>query len=359
MKKYFLVLVFVLFTFPAFATTDLIANVYTVLSDDYINQKDNKDILLKGLKAIKKIDNKLKFKATEDKLFMYYNHKMIKSFEFPDKMQTPLVWAEFTKEIINATINISPKIEIIDFELPDRFSAEVFDGLDGYSHYYSSFSDEADKPHVLRRNFASRLVDKDILLIKILAFRKDVSKQVETAVNECSKCKGLILDLRGNHGGLFDEALKITDMFLDEGIVTYTISKENIPPKFYTAKEGDILSNKPVVILIDGFSASASEILSAALSEQNRATLIGTNSYGKGTVQDVLKNTDGSAMALTTSYFYTPGGNKIDKKGLMPAICTGGLKSGYNITDGVCDKEDRFTNEADIEYAVKYIRNEL
>ena len=359
MKKYLLVFLFVLFAIPAFAQTDLIANVYTTLSDDYINQKENKEILLKGLKALTKTDKILKFKATDDKLFIYYNGKMVKSFNLPSKYEPALNWANFTKEIIKTAIETSPKIELIDFEMPDRFSAEVFDGLDGYSHYYSAFSDNADKPHVLRRNFASRLVDKDILLIKILAFRKDVSTQVETAVQECSKCKGLILDLRGNHGGLFDEALKITDMFLDEGIVTYTLSKENIAPKFYTAKEGDILNNRPIVILIDGFSASASEILSAALSEQNRATLIGTNSYGKGTVQDVIKAHNGSAMALTTSFFYTPGGNKIDKKGLMPAICTGGLKSGYNITDGVCDKEDRFTNEADVEYAVKFIRNDL
>ena len=168
---------------------------------------------------------------------------------------------------------------------------------------------------------------------------------------------GSYLDLRGNHGGILDEAIKITDMFLDEGIITYTLSKDGTEPKFYTSVAGDIFDNKPIVILIDGFSASASEVLASALSEQNRAILIGTKTYGKGTVQDVSKNKNGSAMALTTSYFYTPGGNIIDKKGLMPAICTGGLKLRQYITDGVCDKEDRFTNEADVEIAVKYIKN--
>ena len=113
------------------------------------------------------------------------------------------------------------------------------------------------------------------------------------------------------------------------------------------------------MILVDGFSASASEILAAAMSEQNRATLIGTKTYGKGTIQEVSKNKDGGAMALTTTYFYTPGGNIIDKKGLMPAICTGGLQLGHKIVDGVCDREDRFTKDADVEIAVQYIKNEL
>ena len=359
MKKYFLFLFFLFYTSPCFSQTDIISDVFVTINSDYINAVDNKEIMFKGLKALVKIDNTIKFKQTNEKVFMYRSSKMVGAFVLPEISDLPYIWSDFTKNIINKAIEVSPKVELIDFEIPDRFAQEVFEGLDGYSHYYSSFSDQADKPHVIKRNFASRIVADDLLLIKILTFKKDVHQQVKNAIDECSKCKGLILDLRGNHGGLLDEALKITDMFLDEGIVTYTLSKDNAEPKFYTAGEGDILKNKPMVVLVDGFSASASEILAAALSEQNRAVLVGTKTYGKGTVQEVSKNNNGAAIALTTSYFYTPGGNIIDKKGIMPAICTGGLKSGYVVTDGECERQDRFTNEADVEVAAKFIKNEL
>ncbi len=359
MIKFLIILTLALFSITSSATADIIDDVYITLSADYINSHSNKEIMLKGIKALTKTDKSVKFKYTKDKLFFYYNKKMIQSFPMPLENENAQKWADFTKDIIKKAMEVSPKIELLDFEIPDRFAQSVFDGLDGYSHYYGKFSDKADKKPRIRRNFATRIVDNDILLIKILAFRKDVNQKVKTAIDECSKCKALILDLRGNHGGLFDEALKITDMFLDEGIVTYTLSKDGVSPKFYTSTAGDVFNNKPIVILVDGFSASASEILSAALSEQNRAVLIGTKTYGKGTVQDVLKDGKGSTMSITTSYFYTPGGNIIDKKGLTPAICTGGLKLGHLVTDGVCDKEDRFTKDADVEIAVKFLNNEI
>jgi len=360
LKKHILAFLLVIFFIsPVYSQSNIITDVFTTISADYINQNTNKDIMLKGLKCLNKIDSLIKLKPTDNKLYFYYGNKMIKSFNVPAESDNIQIWIDFTQNIIQKAIKISPKIEIIDFEIPDRFAQEVFDGLDGYSHYYSSYSDDADTPRIIRRNFASRILDNNILFIKILAFRKDVSQKVQKTIEECSQCKALILDLRGNHGGLFDEAIKITDMLLDEGIITYTMSKDGINPKYYTSTAGDIFNNNPVVVLVDGFSASASEILSAALSEQNRAVLIGTNTYGKGTVQDVFKSSSGSAMTLTTSYFYTPGGNIIDKKGLTPSLCTGGLKSGHIITDGKCDKEDRFTNEADIEIAIKFIKDEL
>lgn len=348
-----------LFSVPAVAQSDIISDVFFTISSDYINENSNKDIMFKGLKALRKVDGAVKFKYKNDNLYFYYNKKKVSSFKMPLQSPDSQDWASLTKSIIDKAIEVSPKIELIDFEMPDRFAQAVFDDLDGYSHYYSSFSDKADDVPVVKRNYASRLVGDDILLIKILTFKKDVSQKVKESVDECSKCKSLIIDLRGNHGGLLDEALKITDMFLDEGIITYTLSKDGTSPKFYTSVEGDIFNNLPIVILVDAFSASASEVLAAALSEQNRATLIGTKTYGKGTVQDVSKNSDGSAMALTTSYFYTPGGNIINEQGLTPAICTGGLKSVHNITEGICDKEDRFTNETDVEIAVKFLKGAI
>lgn len=349
---------------------DIIAVVYENLNRDYINTIDNKQIALKGLKALETIDSNIKISPASSKVFLYYGKRMVKSFEYPAKNANAAKWVEFNHAVINAAVKISPRAEVLDFELPDRFAASVFKDLDGYSHYYGQFSEDENNPTfrsqnapnkaavITRRNFASRLID-DILLIKIFTFQKGISQKVLNAVNDCSTCKGIILDMRGNHGGIFDEAIKIADLFLDEGIISYTAGRVSEQPRFYTASEGDISENKPIVILVDGFTASAAEVIAAALSEQNRAILIGTETYGKGTVQDIMKLHDGSAMALTTAYFYTPSGFKIDKVGLKPAICTGGIKDENELQNANCDRADRFNEDVDVAIAVRYLKNEM
>ena len=185
----------------------------------------------------------------------------------------------------------------------------------------------------------------------LISFKKDISQNIKNAVLECSKCEGVILDLRGNHGGFLSEAIAVADLFLDEGIIAYTLSNDDGVPEYFTAGKGDIFEGKPLVILLDGNTASAAEVLAGALAEQNRAVLIGTKTYGKGTVQDVSKMDADRAIAVTTSYFYTPSGLKIDQIGLTPQICVS--------TSDTCEKEDRFSKEEDIDRAVKYLKTGL
>ena len=263
-----------------------------------------------------------------------------------------------SREAIAATVKISPEVELYDFEMPDRFAQSVFQDLDGYSHYYDAFHNETSSMHKVRRNFAARM-DDDVLIIKLLSFKQGVGDEVQKALQSHPKAQGIILDLRGNHGGVLAEAVAITDMFLDEGIIAYTNGKTGHSPEFYTAAAGDITDNKPLVVLVDGYTASAAEILAAALSEQNRAILIGTDTYGKGTVQNVVRMDTERAMALTTAYFYTPSGAAIDKQGLKPAICTGNINSPENLADADCAKADRLNEETDVQIAIKYIKNEL
>ena len=340
---------------------DVIDKVYESLENNYIDNLSFKDITLTGLKSLENTDNNIKISATDNKLYLYYKRQRKAIFDLPDKNKI-IGWANLSRDVIAKAVLISPEIELRDYEVPDKFAQEIFNSLDGYSHYFGGFDNKEDTDS-LKRNFAARLVDDNILLIKIVSFQKGVTEQVLEAIYNCSDCEGFILDLRGNHGGLLDEALRITDIFLDEGIITYTAGGKSQSPNFYTASAGDDANNKPLVILVDGFTASASEVLAAALSEQNRAVLVGTETYGKGTIQEVVNMGRDRAMSYTTSYFYTPSGQKIDKEGLNPAICSGGLQTVKNwkdkLMDGKCDREDRFNEEVDVLIAKSYIKNEL
>lgn len=349
-KKFLFVLFLCFLSFGAAAQTDVIKEVFLVLNQENAPKITNKDIALKGLQSLSHVDKNLHVEQKDNAIILSYPQKKAFSFTMPEENDVA-AWTSLCKNAIDKACQLSQRLETVDFELPDRFAAAVLENLDGYSHYFSVFSDETeDKPFKIKRPFASRVVD-NILLIRVLTFKKDISQNVKDAVLECSKCKGIILDLRGNHGGFLNEAISIADMFLDEGIIAYTLSGENAVPEYFSAGKGDIALGKPLVILIDGNTASAAEVLAGALSEQNRAVLIGTKTFGKGTVQDVSKMDSDRAMAVTTSYFYTPSGLKIDKIGLTPQICVS--------TNQSCEKEDRFFKEEDIDRAVKYLKTGL
>jgi len=351
MKKICLFLFFVFCALacnmPKLCAQDLINDVFLTLRRDYINDLSNKEIALKGLKTLTEISPALELKETSKKIVLYNGKSMVKQFPWPQESDNIEAWVALCHDIMNEAVRVDSAVQARQNKLPDRFATSVFEGLDGYSHYFGAKDDDDDKPLKIRRPFASRVIDK-ILLLRVVSFKKDMAQNIKNAVEECSKCEGVILDLRGNHGGFLDEAVKIADMFLDEGIITYTLSSDNAEPAYYTAGKGDILSGKPMVILTDGLTASAAEVLAAALSEQNRAVIIGTKTYGKGTVQDVKKRDADHAFAVTTAYFYTPSGIKIDKIGLTPFICVG--------EDNDCAPADRFTKDEDIDAAVKYLK---
>ena len=342
-KKFIFVLFLIFSSFPAFAQTDVIAKVFSTLNQENTPQITNKTIAVRGLQALSGVDKNLNVSEQNNTVVLSYPQKDAATFSMPPENDVS-AWITLCKKAIDKACQMSKRLETVDFELPDKFAAAVFESLDGYSHYFSVFSDGAqEKPFKIKRPFASRVID-NILLIRILTFKKDISQSVKTAVLECSKCEGIILDLRGNHGGFLDEAISVADFFLDEGIIAYTLANKNGVPQYFTAGKGDIALGKPLVIL-DKAPAKTS---AGALSEQNRAVLIGTKTYGKGTVQDVSKMDADRAMAVTTSYFYTPSGLKIDKIGLTPQICVSNNET--------CDKEDRFSKEEDIDRAVKYLK---
>lgn len=134
---------------------------------------------------------------------------------------------------------------------------------------------------------------------------------------------GVVVDLRRNPGGLLDQAVSVSDAFLDRGEIVSTRGRHARDSKRHNARNGDLSDGKPIVILIDGGSASASEIVAGALQDHHRAILVGTTSFGKGSVQTVipLSNGNDGALRLTTAKYYTPSGRSIHEKGINPDVC--------------------------------------
>ena len=134
------------------------------------------------------------------------------------------------------------------------------------------------------------------------------------------KLKGVVLDLRNNPGGLLDQAVEVSDAFLDHGEIVSTRSRKSEDSRRFTAKPGDIAAGLPMVVLINEGSASASEIVAGALKDHKRAVILGVKSFGKGSVQTVIPIEGHGAIRLTTARYYTPSGVSIQAKGIVPDI---------------------------------------
>ena len=134
------------------------------------------------------------------------------------------------------------------------------------------------------------------------------------------RMKGLIIDLRNNPGGLLDQAVAVSDAFLEKGEIVSTRTREKRDHQRFNARKGDLAHGKPIIILLNGGSASASEIVAGALQDQKRAIILGTKSFGKGSVQTIIPLGNNGAMRLTTALYFTPSGRSIQKIGIEPDI---------------------------------------
>ena len=162
--------------------------------------------------------------------------------------------------------------------------------------------------------------DSKVGYIKLDEFSSHAAEQMQKAIEDLSnkQASGFILDLRGNPGGLLFSSVEIARMWMKEGAIVSTIDHKGGNEKF--SANGKSITDLPLVVLVDGYSASASEILAGALKENHRAKVVGTNTYGKGTVQSVHSLSDGSGLAVTIARYYPPSGIDINKKGIAPDI---------------------------------------
>lgn len=332
------------------ADKHLLNEMITTVNRQYIEPVDNVKTITAGLQALHDLDRKFTVSHGTDRIYMYYNGKISGVVPMP-KDDSISGWVNTVDKAIENAVQISKKASIKDFEIPDLIMKKIAQSLDEYSHYYSEYEyNENEEENAIFTLYADRVID-DILYIRVRIFNKQTGAMVEQSLNNHPNVKGVILDLRGNSGGMFNEALKVAKLFCDDEIITYTAGRNEQNKHYYTAG-GKALYTGPLVVLIDGQTASAAEVLAAGLQEQSRAKLVGSHSFGKGTIQKITLMSNGGKLVLTTEQFFTPSGKVIHKKGIEPDICTD-----YD-NNGKCVKSERRNNEEDIEKAIELLKNE-
>ena len=185
---------------------------------------------------------------------------------------------------------------------------------------YSVVRDEIEVKSVsCKPPFETTKIPNDIQYIRLSSFiSKNATGENESILNNSSGMKGFIIDLRANPGGLLTNAIYISDMLLKGGVIVSTVDRDSY--KTTTRARFEQVTDKPIVVLINKGSASASEILSGALKDNHRATIVGEQSFGKGLVQEINKLPDGAGMNITIQRYLTPSGNDINKKGITPDV---------------------------------------
>ena len=177
------------------------------------------------------------------------------------------------------------------------------------------------------RSVRSRVEGNDVGYIRMSQFTEQTTDGLKKAFSDIAakvssdKLKGYILDLRNNPGGLLDQAISVSSAFIQRGEIVSTRGRSSEEDQRFTAQGGDLTKGKPLIVLINGGSASASEIVAGALQDQKRATVLGTRSFGKGSVQTIIPlGSDNGALRLTTARYFTPSGRSIQAKGIVPDI---------------------------------------
>ena len=169
-------------------------------------------------------------------------------------------------------------------------------------------------------------VEGDVGYLRIISFTEKTFDDLKKAIDKIQaqvpddKLKGYVLDLRLNPGGLLDQAIDVSDAFLNKGEIVSTRGRDPSETRRFDATDGDLSHGKPIIVLINGGTASASEIVSGALQDLKRATVIGTRSFGKGSVQTIIQLGESGALRLTTALYYTPSGRSIQGTGITPDI---------------------------------------
>jgi carboxyl-terminal processing protease len=173
------------------------------------------------------------------------------------------------------------------------------------------------------KSVEAKMIKENIGYLRLKSFNNNSSGQLVEKINNLEKKNkpiGYILDLRNNPGGLLTQAINVTDFFLNDGEIVSTKGRRLVENRRFFAKKGDKVKGKPLIVLINGGSASASEIVAGALKDHKRAIILGENTYGKGSVQSIIPLSDGGGIRITVSKYYLPSGDSISEVGVMPDI---------------------------------------
>jgi carboxyl-terminal processing protease len=186
-------------------------------------------------------------------------------------------------------------------------------------------------------------VKGDVGYLRLRSFNEKSGDELIDHIKEINKNKpnvsGFVLDLRNNPGGLLTQAIKVSDTFLDSGEIVSTKGRDPKDVKIYNAKKGDEINGKPLIVLINGGSASASEIVAGALKDNKRAIIVGEKSFGKGSVQSIMSLSNGGGLRLTIAKYYLPSGETIENIGVQPDIKIEQKKENFKINDPINDNQ--------------------
>ena len=195
----------------------------------------------------------------------------------------------------------------------------------------------------------SKILKKNIGYLRLTAFNNNSSKQLVDQIKNIEskeKTLGYILDLRNNPGGLLNQAINVTDFFLNEGEIVSTRGRKSNENRRFFAKKGDKVKGKPLIVLINNGSASASEIVAGALKDHKRAIILGSRTYGKGSVQSIIPLRNGGGIRITISKYYLPSGKSISEVGVIPDIF---------VDDDSDDFEINTETDSQLNYALKLL----
>ncbi len=194
------------------------------------------------------------------------------------------------------------------------------------------FEVEIERDVIEVRSVSSRMLEDGYAYLRVASFQSNTQSALDEEIsklraeNNGENLRGVVLDLRNNPGGVLNAAVSVSDTFLDEGLIVYTDGRIDQSKMRYNARSGDALDGAPMVVLVNRGSASASEIVAGALQDHNRAIVVGSQSFGKGSVQTIEDLRDGSALKLTTARYYTPDGHSIQARGIRPDVRTDGVE---------------------------------
>ncbi len=237
----------------------------------------------------------------------------------------------------NAGIKPGDKIVGIDQQSTKGFTlveaSALLKGKRGSKIVLSVIRDGQDKPldiAIVRgivkiKSIKTANLDEGYIYVKVTSFIENTSSDLEKALKNYKeknggKIEGILIDLRRNPGGLLEQAIKVSDMFLKDGVIVSTIGRDQKNKEVNSASKKALYPDVPIVILINEFSASASEIVAGALQDNKRAVVVGERSFGKGSVQSVIRLGDGSGLKLTVARYYTPNGTSIQSEGIHPDV---------------------------------------